>query len=94
MKYALILILIFLFSCNDNSATSKKTELGSKIYSNACASCHGSVNNLSSLKLELSQIIYSVTNGKGTMPSFKNKLNLEEIDAVSYFIYQINIDSK
>ena len=73
-------------------------ELGLDIYNNKgmCSSCHtlkaaesvGKLGpNLDQLKPQISQIVYTVLNGIGVMPSFKDMLTTEEIDAVAYYVY-------
>ena len=37
-----------------------------------------------------SQIISAVTSGRGMMPSFKDQLTTEEIEAVAYYIFNKN----
>tara|TARA_B100000586_G_scaffold17632_1_gene11778 strand:- start:228 stop:551 length:324 start_codon:yes stop_codon:yes gene_type:complete len=86
-KFIAILVLGLLCSCSDSSVDSKKMELGSKIYSNMCIACHDSVApNLNEIKLEMAQIIFSVTGGKGMMPAFQGTLTVEEIESVAYYI--------
>ena len=72
-------------------------EMGLDVYNNKamCGSCHtlsttGSTGkigpNLDYLKLQIPQIILSVTNGIGVMPAFEDMLTSEEIEAVAYFV--------
>jgi mono/diheme cytochrome c family protein len=44
--------------------------------------------NSSFYTLELSEIIYKVIYGGEGMPSFKNTLTTNEIEAVAYYIYK------
>jgi cytochrome c6 len=73
--------------------------VGAKVFSANCAACHLKGNNIvmanKNLKKEaLSQygmnspeaIITQVTNGKGAMPSFKGKLNSDEIESVAAYV--------
>ena len=89
-KLLAILALGFLSACSDDSSTSNKISLGSKVYSNICSSCHetGMAPNSSFYTLELSEIVYKVIYGGEGMPSFKNTLTTNEIEAVAYYIYK------
>ncbi len=73
-------------------------ELGLEVYNNKgmCGSCHalkaaeslGKIGpDLDQLKPKISQIVYTVLNGIGVMPGFKDMLTMEEIDAVAYYVY-------
>ena len=88
-----IIIFFLLTGCDDPKITDTKILLGSKIFSKSCSSCHqkGMVINSNSQELKLSEIIYSVTYGAGNgMPSFKDILSTDEIEAVSYFYKKKN----
>jgi len=72
-------------------------EMGLDVYNNKamCGACHilsttGSAGkigpNLDYLKLQIPQIILTVTNGIGVMPAFEGMLTSEEIEAVAYFV--------
>ena len=61
-----------------------------------CGTCHvlqsagsdGNIGpNLDHLKLQLDQIIYAVTNGIGVMQAWEGILTQEEIEAVSYYVF-------
>jgi len=63
----------------------------------ACAGCHtlaaanasGTIGpNLDQLKPSKALVIDRVTNGKGVMPSFKDKLSQQQIEAVAQFVSQ------
>ena len=90
-KFLGILVLGFLSSCSDDNSTSNKISLGSKVYSNVCSSCHetGRAPNSSFYTLELSDIVDKVIYGGEGMPSFKNTLTTNEIEAVAYYIYKM-----
>ena len=73
-------------------------KLGLEVYNNKaqCGVCHtleaaGSAGNigpnLDQLNAQISQIIYSVTNGIGVMPSWEGILTSEEIEAVAYYVF-------
>ena len=93
----IILTLFLLAFCNPVFADSKM-ELGSKIYNekSMCGTCHtlkkaesnGNVGpNLDKLKPTLDQIVYVVTNGIGVMQAWDGILTAEEIEAVSYYVF-------
>ena len=86
-----ILLLGFLIGCSDESYTSNKISLGSEVYYNICSSCHdkGIGPNLDFSTLKLSEIVYKITYGGEGMPSFKNTLTENEIEAVAYYIFKI-----
>ena len=91
VKILLFVSLVFLVACSDKNSHDRKLVLGGEIYSSLCKSCHQAGEkgpNLYSIKLKISSIINSVTNGAGNMPSFKALLSEEEIEAVAYFILE------
>ena len=91
MKTLLAIMIVGLWGCGDSSIDSKKMALGSKIYSNRCSACHDyGAPNLNELKPQIAQIISAVTSGQGMMPSFKDSLTTEEIEAVAYYIFNKN----
>jgi len=72
---------------------------GAKVFSANCASCHMNGNNLinasKNLKADtlhqygmdsLEAIATQVTNGKAAMPSFKTRLNPDQIQAVATYV--------
>ena len=72
--------------------------LGLDVYNNKaqCGVCHtfqaaGSAGNigpnLDQLKLQMSQVIYAVTNGIGVMQAWEGILTNEEIEAVAYYVF-------
>ena len=74
-----------------------KMELGLDVYNDKaqCGMCHtlqaagskGQIGpNLDQLKPLMAQVVSTVTNGIGVMPSFEAMLSSEEIEAVSYFV--------
>lgn len=93
-KFLRIVLLFFLISCSENNANRIKISSGEKIYSNNCISCHdsGILPNSTFNTLELSQIISIVKYGRygGIMPSFEGVLSAEEIEDVSYYIFNLN----
>ena len=78
-------------------ASVAQMELGLEVYNNKaqCGICHtlqaagsqGQIGtNLDQLKPSKLQVVSTVTNGIGVMPSFEGRLSSEEIEAVSYFV--------
>ena len=78
-------------------ASLAQMELGLEVYNNKaqCGMCHtlqaagseGQIGpNLDQLKPLMAQVVSTVTNGIGVMPSFEAMLSSEEIEAVSYFV--------
>ncbi|MDX2243050.1 MAG: c-type cytochrome [Leptolyngbyaceae cyanobacterium bins.302] len=74
---------------------------GAKVFGANCASCHMNGNNLinasKNLKAEtlhqygmdsVEAITTQVTNGKAAMPSFKGRLNAEQIEAVAAYVLE------
>ena len=93
----IILTLFLLAFCNPVFADSKM-ELGSKIYNEKamCGTCHtlqaagssGDIGpNLDILKPQIPQTILAVTNGIGVMQAWDGILTAEEIEAVSYYVF-------
>jgi len=89
-KLLAIVVLGFLFSCSEDSSNNDKILMGAKVYSNICSGCHDSENapNLTANTLKLSEIVYKVTYGGYSMPSFENTLSEKEIENVAYYIYR------
>ena len=96
MKKILFTILIIFF--NSNTLAEDKMEIGAEIYKNKamCGTCHtlkaaGSIGeigpNLDDLKPQIEQIIYAVTNGIGVMPPWSDILTVEEIESVSFYVF-------
>tara|TARA_B100001996_G_scaffold238251_1_gene184113 strand:+ start:664 stop:972 length:309 start_codon:yes stop_codon:yes gene_type:complete len=92
-----LLILIFLIFSVSLVLADSKMELGLEVYNNKaqCGSCHTLKSadsnaeigpNLNQLKPLMPRVVLAVTNGIGVMPSFKEILTPEEIEAVSYFV--------
>jgi len=95
MKKNLIIIIFFLFGCDQNNSNNNKILLGKKIYTKHCSSCHdsGLIESLTSNAPDLSKIIYSVTYGGRGMPSYKDILSDEEINSVALYIKKIGRNS-
>jgi len=75
-----------------------KMTLGLEVYNNKaqCGVCHtlqsaeseGQIGpNLDQINVQMSQIIYAVTNGIGVMPPWEGILTNEEIEAVAYYVF-------
>jgi cytochrome c6 len=76
-------------------------DAGEKIFNANCAACHAHGQNAvlkeRTLEKEAIQtylengfneaaVVYQVRNGKGAMPSFQNRLSMEEIDDVAKYV--------
>ena len=92
------ILFIFFLIFSSSTFADDKMVLGLEVYNNKaqCGVCHalqaaGSVGNigpnLDQLKLPMSQIIYTVTNGIGVMSAWQGILTQEEIEAVAYYVF-------
>ena len=92
------ILLIFTFIISSSALVDTKMDLGLEVYNNKaeCGTCHtlkaaksdGQIGpNLDLLNLQMSQIISTVRNGIGVMPSWEGILTYEEIEAVAYYIF-------
>ena len=97
MKYKKILFLFFLIFSSSVFADDVM-DLGLEVYNNKaqCGVCHtlaaagssGQIGpSLDVLKPQIEQIILTVTNGIGVMPSFEDTLSNEEIESVAYYVF-------
>ena len=81
------------------AASAEVIAQGGKIFSANCAACHMNGNNVvdasKNLKAEtlhtynmdsIAAIVTQVTNGKNAMPSFKSRLNEDQIQAVAAYV--------
>ena len=93
----LFLVLFFLGFLKPAFAD-QMMKLGLDVYKNKanCGTCHvleaanseGQIGpNLDMLKPQIDQIIYVVTNGIGVMQAWEDILTKEEIEAVSYYVF-------
>ena len=92
------ILFVFFLIFSSSTFADDKMVLGLEVYNNKaqCGVCHtlqaaGSVGNigpnLDQLKLPMSQIIYTVTNGIGVMSAWQGILTQEEIEAVAYYVF-------
>jgi len=92
----IFLTLIIIFTTPSNA--DEKMILGLEVYNNKaqCGVCHalaaagskGQIGpSLDVLKPQIEQIILTVTNGIGVMPSFEDTLSKEEIESVAYYVF-------
>ena len=98
MLFNKIILALFISTLSNLAFADPKMELGLEVYNSKaqCGVCHtlkaaGSTGNigpnLDQLKPPISQIIYAVTNGIGVMQAWKGILTYEEIEAVSYYVF-------
>lgn len=99
MKYFGYLILYSLIVFNNHSYAETMLDLGKKIFygKGNCSSCHvlsnsessGEVGqNLNQIKPSMERIMRVVNGGIGVMPSYEGVLSYDEIDSLSFFIYE------
>ena len=95
-KKIFLILIIIIFKTSGNA--DEKMVLGLEVYNNKaqCVVCHtlaeagsnGQIGpSLDVLKPQIGQIILSVTNGIGVMPSFEDVLSKEEIESVAYYVF-------
>jgi len=96
MKKIILIIITTIFTTS--SFADDKMTLGLEVYINKaqCGACHtlqsagseGQIGpNLDQINVQMSQIIYAVTNGIGVMPPWEGILTNEEIEAVAYYVF-------
>ena len=96
MKKIILIIITTIFTTS--SFANDKMTLGLEVYNNKaqCGVCHtlqsagseGQIGpNLDQINVQMSQIIYAVTNGIGVMPPWEGILTNEEIEAVAYYVF-------
>ena len=96
MKKIILITIITIFTTS--SFADDKMTLGLEVYNNKaqCGVCHtlqsagseGQIGpNLDKINVQMSQIIYAVTNGIGVMPPWEGILTHEEIEAMAYYIF-------
>ena len=97
-KMEKVMLFVFLLIFSSSAFAEDKMDLGLEVYNNKaqCGVCHvlqaagsdGQIGpNLDLLKLPKEQIIYTVVNGIGVMPSFEDTLTMEEIESVAYYVF-------
>lgn len=99
--FSVLLICLLFTIAFISPALAADTANGSKIFSANCAACHlGGRNVVMATKtlqkdaLEkyemncLEAIVKQVTNGKNAMPSFKAKLNAQQIEDVAAYVLE------
>ena len=97
MKKIILITIITIFTTS--SFADDKMTLGLEVYNNKaqCGVCHtlqsagseGQIGpNLDKINVQMSQIIYAVTNGIGVMPPWEGILTNEEIEAVAYYVFR------
>ena len=97
MKKIILIIITTIFTTS--SFANDKMTLGLEVYNNKaqCGVCHtlqssgseGKIGpNLDQINVQMSKIIYAVTNGIGVMPPWEGILTNEEIEAVAYYVFR------
>ncbi|MGG6266990.1 MULTISPECIES: cytochrome c6 PetJ [unclassified Leptolyngbya] len=95
---SIALSVLFLSGINP-SALAADTAAGAKVFNANCAACHAGggnvINGAKTLKKDalvangkdtVEAIVTQVTNGKGAMPSFKGRLNEDQIQSVAMYV--------
>lgn len=95
LAFATLVLMIAIASCSKKSSgpTAAATPDGAKIFAGNCARCHGEMGvkdsrtpNLQTIALDKAGLVSSITNGKGHMPAFGDRLSAAEISAVADLI--------
>lgn len=95
--------VIFLFiallavSCSETNEQKAVAINPQELYSKKCASCHGEQGDLTmggakkikETQLTKEQIALQISEGKGSMPRFGDRLSKEEIDALSVYCLKL-----
>jgi len=97
--YILSIILVGLFSCTERKAQENNSNTVSDSYSKQlytlnCASCHGKdgrlgvagAKDLSQTSLSDNEKKNIILKGQNGMPSFENRLEIEDIDSIIQYI--------
>lgn len=84
-----------IINCTNQADKKAKNEInpGEKLYNSLCTSCHGLKGNLKLSgaadlkvsKLTVEEMAEIISNGKGSMPSFKKYLTEEQIKDISEY---------
>ena len=93
-----VLLILLVLNLSSSAFADPKMDLGLEVYNNKaqCGVCHtlqaagsfGDIGpNLDQMNVQMSQIIYAVTNGIGVMPPWEGILTNEEIKAVAYYVF-------
>ncbi|GAP96755.1 cytochrome C553 [Leptolyngbya sp. NIES-2104] len=95
---SIALSVLFLLGMNQ-PAWAADAAAGAKVFNANCAACHAgggnAINPAKTLKKDalvangkdtVEAIVIQVTNGKGAMPSFKGRLNEDQIQSVALYV--------
>lgn len=104
-NFCLLLFFFIAVGCkneNRNPENRTKMELGRKVFTElsnpSCTTCHtladaeasGKIGpNLDELKPDYDRVISAVTHGVGVMPTQKENLTTEQIQAVAFYISEV-----
>jgi cytochrome c6 len=94
LAFAAIVLMIAIASCSKKTTTTAAAGPdGAKVFASNCARCHGDMGvkdsrtpNLQTIALDKAGLVNSITNGKGHMPAFGDRLSAAEISAVADLI--------
>lgn len=65
------------------------------MFMNSCSGCHGSdgdsgrAPDLTSMKIDKSEVVSTITKGEGRMPGFADKYDKNEINAIADYVISI-----
>lgn len=93
----LLVFLFFLAACTDTEEKTTGAINPQELYVKKCASCHGEQGDLTmggakkikETQLTKDQIALQISEGKGSMPRFGDRLSKEEIDALSVYCLKL-----
>lgn len=71
------------------ATTAAATPDGAALFTANCAKCHGPTGKapkLAGMHLAVDEVTKTVTNGKGKMPPFKDRLKSDEIGAIAKYV--------
>jgi len=93
---AVAIALMIVASCSKKTTPTADRAVavnGADVFAKHCQRCHGAQGvkdsrtpNLQTIALDKAGLVKSITNGKGFMPAFADKLSTAEIEAVSDLI--------
>jgi mono/diheme cytochrome c family protein len=97
--FSKILMIYLMINLNNTCYADEMFNLGKKIFfgKGNCSSCHvltnqedngGVAQNLNKIKPNMDRIIYTITEGVGVMPSYKDILSFNEIDSLAVYVYE------
>ncbi len=97
MRSLLVALVVVLAACSVSRPTAE--DPGDRIYAQLCANCHGanlegvigpSLGPGSNAAAQPDEFLrFAIVNGRGRMPSFRAVLDDEQVDALIFFIREV-----